>query len=49
MRKPVVSLPWDDGLIGYDFGPSHPLNPVRVDLTMRLARALGLLALPNVT
>ena len=41
-------LPWDDRLIGYDFGPSHPLNPVRVDLTMRLARSLGLLDLPNV-
>ena len=42
-------LPWDDRLIGYDFGPSHPLNPVRVDLTMRLARALGLLDLPGVS
>ncbi len=27
----------------YDFGPSHPMNPVRLDLTMRLARALGVL------
>jgi acetoin utilization protein AcuC len=41
-------LPWDDALVAYDFGPSHPLNPVRVDLTMRLARALGLLDLDNV-
>ncbi|MCD0452251.1 acetoin utilization protein AcuC [Actinocorallia sp. API 0066] len=34
---------WDEKLLSYDFGPSHPLNPVRVDLTMRLARALGVL------
>lgn len=47
MSRSLV-LPWDDRLVGYDFGPSHPLNPVRVDLTMRLARALGLLSLPNV-
>jgi acetoin utilization protein AcuC len=48
MSRSLV-LPWDDRLVGYDFGPSHPLNPVRVDLTMRLARALGLLSLPNVS
>ena len=36
-----VVLPWDDALIHYDFGPSHPLNPIRVELTMRLARSLG--------
>jgi acetoin utilization protein AcuC len=43
-----VVLPWDDALIAYNFGPSHPLNPIRVDLTMRLARSLGLLDLDNV-
>ena len=32
---------WDDSMIGYDFGPSHPMDPVRLDLTMRLARDLG--------
>ena len=32
---------WDDGLLAYDFGPLHPMAPVRLDLTMRLARALG--------
>jgi acetoin utilization protein AcuC len=30
-------------LTEYDFGPSHPMSPVRVDLTMRLARDLGVL------
>ncbi len=44
-----VALPWDEDLIGYDFGVTHPMNPLRVDLTMRLARSLGLLDLPNVT
>jgi acetoin utilization protein AcuC len=34
---------YDRTLTGYDFGPSHPMNPVRVDLTMALTRALGLL------
>ncbi|RLV50482.1 acetoin utilization protein AcuC [Nocardioides mangrovicus] len=32
---------FDDSLTQYDFGPSHPMNPVRVDLTMRLADRLG--------
>jgi acetoin utilization protein AcuC len=30
-------------MAGYDFGPSHPLAPVRVTLTMELAAALGVL------
>ncbi|MEV4567458.1 acetoin utilization protein AcuC [Nonomuraea sp. NPDC049419] len=34
---------WDDALTTYDFGPSHPLAPVRVELTMALARAMGVL------
>ena len=34
---------WDDALTRYDFGPSHPMNPLRLDLTMRLARSLGVL------
>ena len=32
---------WDDDLAEYDFGPGHPLAPVRVQLTIALARALG--------
>ncbi len=43
-----LALAWDDRLIGYDFGPSHPLAPVRVELTMALARELGVLSLPSV-
>jgi acetoin utilization protein AcuC len=32
---------FDESLTGYDFGAGHPMTPVRVDLTMRLARSLG--------
>ncbi|MER7131484.1 acetoin utilization protein AcuC [Streptosporangium saharense] len=38
-----VRVVWDDALTGYDFGPGHPLAPVRVELTMALARELGVL------
>jgi acetoin utilization protein AcuC len=31
---------FDQTLTEYNFGPSHPLAPIRLDLTMRLARAL---------
>jgi acetoin utilization protein AcuC len=40
---------WDGKVISYDFGPSHPLNPVRVELTMELAREFGVFDHPNVT
>jgi acetoin utilization protein AcuC len=43
----VVS--WDDRLIDYDFGPGHPLAPVRVELTMALARELGVFDPPDVS
>ncbi|MCH0541352.1 acetoin utilization protein AcuC [Streptomyces sp. MUM 203J] len=33
-------LMWDDAVTGYDFGPSHPMNPVRLALTRGLVRAL---------
>ncbi len=36
-------------MIAYDFGPGHPLAPVRLDLTMRLARELGVLDRSGVT
>jgi acetoin utilization protein AcuC len=44
-----VRVVWDESLTTYDFGPSHPMAPLRVDLAMRLARALGLLDAPVVT
>ncbi|KJY16305.1 MULTISPECIES: acetoin utilization protein AcuC [Streptomyces] len=33
---------WDEAVTGYDFGPSHPMDPVRLALTMGLVRAFGL-------
>ncbi len=43
------TLAWDERLTGYDFGPGHPLAPVRVELTLALARELGVLSLPSVS
>ncbi len=34
---------WTPEFLTYKLSPSHPLNPVRLDLTMRLARELGVL------
>jgi acetoin utilization protein AcuC len=45
----VLRIPWDDALTAYDFGHDHPLAPVRVELTMALARWFGLLDAPGVT
>ena len=36
-------LVFDDGLTAYDFGRGHPMSPIRVQLTIRLASALGIL------
>ncbi|MEV4437390.1 acetoin utilization protein AcuC [Streptomyces sp. NPDC049585] len=33
---------WDEAVTGYDFGPGHPMDPVRLFLTMRLIEAYGL-------
>jgi acetoin utilization protein AcuC len=35
---------FDPTLTDYDFGPSHPMAPIRVDLTMMLARELGVVS-----
>jgi acetoin utilization protein AcuC len=43
-----LAVVWDDALTAYDFGPQHPLAPLRVDLTFRLARAMGVLDQPGV-
>ena len=45
----TLHVAWDDRLIQYDFGPSHPLAPVRVELTIELARAFGVLSAPGVS
>ncbi|EHR51926.1 deacetylase, histone deacetylase/acetoin utilization protein [Saccharomonospora marina XMU15] len=39
-RSAVV---WDPALLAYDLGGEHPFNPIRLDLAIRLATALGVL------
>ena len=39
---------YDHDMTAYDFGPSHPMAPVRIALTMRLARALGVVGADEV-
>ncbi|GAA1310898.1 acetoin utilization protein AcuC [Saccharothrix xinjiangensis] len=39
----AAAVVWDESFLGYDLGGDHPLNPVRLDLTVRLASALGVL------
>lgn len=49
MRTPVgTRVVWSPALLGYDFGLRHPMTPVRLDLTFRLAEQLGVLDLPGV-
>jgi acetoin utilization protein AcuC len=36
-----AAVVFEPSLTEYDFGPAHPMSPVRVDLTMRLAEELG--------
>ena len=43
-----VGVVWDERLSEYDFGPGHPLTPIRVQLAMRLAADFDLLVQPNV-
>lgn len=38
-----ASVVFEPTLTEYDFGPAHPMSPLRVDLTMRLAEDLGVL------
>jgi len=41
-------VPWDESMLRYDFGPEHPLAPIRVELTMALARELGVFGAEDV-
>lgn len=36
-----ATVVFDESLTQYNFGPEHPMSPIRVDLTMRLAREVG--------
>jgi acetoin utilization protein AcuC len=39
----VLRLIWDESFSAYDFGPGHPMAPIRLLLTSMLTRDLGLL------
>jgi len=39
----VTGVVWGQAVLGYDFGPTHPMSPVRLELTELLVRELGLL------
>ena len=45
----TLHVAWDDRLTGYDFGTGHPMAPVRVELTIELARVFGLFSLAGVS
>ena len=45
----AVTVVWDDEFLSYDWGVEHPMNPVRLALTISLARRLGVLDRPGVT
>ncbi|GLY94791.1 acetoin utilization protein AcuC [Actinoplanes sp. NBRC 103695] len=47
MADGATAVVWDQALLEYDMG-DHPLDPVRVELTMALARELGVLDRPGV-
>lgn len=42
MTADRASLVFDDRLTAYNFGQSHPMAPVRIELTMELADELGI-------
>ena len=44
----ACGLAWDERLTDYHFGPGHPMAPLRVELTMRLAHEFGLWDWPGV-
>jgi len=48
LSRKVVFI-YDGAFLSYDFGPHHPLKPVRLKLTAELARSTGLLSSSNVS
>ena len=45
----TLQVVFDQQLAEYDFGAGHPMAPIRVQLTMELARAFRVLSRPGVT
>ncbi|TJY69867.1 acetoin utilization protein AcuC [Arthrobacter sp. CAU 1506] len=47
---PVPTLAvWSDSLLAYNFGAHHPMSPIRLELTARLADEYAIFHRPNVT
>ena len=44
----ALRLAWDEAFLEYDFGPEHPMSPIRLELAHQLMRDLGLLGHPDV-
>ncbi|HEX2093292.1 MAG TPA: hypothetical protein VHG28_12870, partial [Longimicrobiaceae bacterium] len=42
------ALIWDPAVLEYRFRPDHPFNPKRLELTVSLIEAMGLLRGPDV-
>ena len=40
---------WHESMLEYNFGLGHPMSPLRLDLTARLAKDLGIFDLPGVS
>lgn len=45
----LLRVAWDSGLTAYNFGPQHPLAPIRVELAMALAQEIGVFDAPEVS
>ena len=39
----MTGLVWDEKFLDYNFGPQHPLRPIRVKLTYELIKSMGIL------
>jgi acetoin utilization protein AcuC len=48
-RDAGVYVAWDEDFGRYDFGPGHPMHPMRLELTARLCEELGLFARDGVS
>ncbi len=44
-----TAVVWDPALLGYRFNATHPMDPVRLDLTERLCREFGIFDDPQVS
>lgn len=48
-RDVDLFVAWDESFTTYDFGQGHPMHPLRLDLTAKLAQEFGLFDHPRIT